>query len=93
MILILLDSCKRIISYDRAKLKKVGDFYALTWLIFAGLITYHLVKMFWREKDDSFQNSYISKIFSNILVLFMIFSNGSTLDLHRNSSMVANYTD
>ena len=27
------------ISYDRAKLKKVGDIYAPTWLIFTGLVT------------------------------------------------------
>ena len=39
MVLILFNSYKWIISYDRAKLKKVGDFYALTWLIFAGLVT------------------------------------------------------
>ena len=31
MVSILFDSYKRNISYDRAKLKKVGDFYALTW--------------------------------------------------------------
>ena len=43
MVLILFDSYKQNISYDRAKLKKVGDFYALTWLIFAGLVTF-LVK-------------------------------------------------
>ena len=41
MVLILFNSYKRIISYDRAKLKKVGDFYALTWLIFAGLVTFY----------------------------------------------------
>ena len=40
MVLILLDSCKQNISYDRANLKKVSDFYALTWLIFAGPVTY-----------------------------------------------------
>ena len=40
MLLILFNSYKRMISYDRAKLKKVGDFFALTWLIFAGLVTY-----------------------------------------------------
>ena len=40
MVLILFNSNKRIISYDRAKLKKVDDFYALTWLIFAGPVTY-----------------------------------------------------
>ena len=39
MILILFDSYKQNISYDRAKLKKVDDFYMLTWLIFAGLVT------------------------------------------------------
>ena len=36
MVLILY---KQIISYDRTKLKKVGDFYVLTWLIFAGPVT------------------------------------------------------
>ena len=40
MALVLLNLYKRIISYDRAKLKKVGNFYALTWLIFAGPVTY-----------------------------------------------------
>ena len=40
--LILFGSYKRIISYDRAKLKKVGDFYALTWLIFTGPVTYYV---------------------------------------------------
>ena len=28
-----------ILSYDRVKLEKVGDFYAPTWLIFAGPVT------------------------------------------------------
>ena len=41
VIVILFNSYKRIISYDRAKLKKVDDFYALTWLIFAGPVTYY----------------------------------------------------
>ena len=36
MVLIVFNLCKRSISYNRAKLKKVGDFYVLTWLIFAG---------------------------------------------------------
>ena len=40
MVLILFDSYKQNISYDRANLKKVGDFYALTWLIFAGPVTF-----------------------------------------------------
>ena len=40
MELSLFKSYKRIISYDREKLKKVGDFYALTWLIFTGQVTY-----------------------------------------------------
>ena len=39
MVLILFDSYQRNIRYDRAKLKKVGNFYALTWLIFAGPVT------------------------------------------------------
>ena len=39
VVLILLNSYKRIINYDRAKLKKVGDFYVLTWLISAGPVT------------------------------------------------------
>ena len=39
MVLILFDSYEQNISYDRAKLKKVGDFYVLTWLIFAGPVT------------------------------------------------------
>ena len=38
--LLLFTLYKRIISYDRAKLKKADDFYALTWLIFAGPVTY-----------------------------------------------------
>ena len=41
MVLSLFNLYKQIISYNRAKLKKVGDFYALTWLIFAGLVTYN----------------------------------------------------
>ena len=40
MVVILFDSYKRNTSYDRAKLKKVGDFYALRWLIFTGPVTY-----------------------------------------------------
>ena len=32
-------------SYDLAKLKKCGDFCALTWLIFADLLTYVKVKI------------------------------------------------
>ena len=39
-ILILFNSYKQILSYDSAKLKKVGDFYVLTWLIFTGPVTY-----------------------------------------------------
>ena len=39
-VLILFNSYKQILSYDRAKLKKVGDFYALTWLIFTGPATF-----------------------------------------------------
>ena len=40
MALFLFNLYKRIISYDRAKLKKVGGFDAHTWLIFAGPVTY-----------------------------------------------------
>ena len=40
MVLILFNSYKWIISYDRANLKKVGNFYVLTWLNFAGLVTF-----------------------------------------------------
>ena len=40
MVVILFDLFKWNISYDRAKLKKVVNSYALTWLIFAGLVTY-----------------------------------------------------
>ena len=40
MVLMLFNSYKQIISYDRAKLKNVGDFYVLTWLIFTGPVTY-----------------------------------------------------
>ena len=39
MVLILFNSYKQIFSYDRAKLKKVDNFYVLTWLIFAGPVT------------------------------------------------------
>ena len=28
------------ISYDRAKLKKVGNFYLLAWLVFEGPVTH-----------------------------------------------------
>ena len=28
------------VSYDRVKTEKIGDFFALTWLIFTGLVTY-----------------------------------------------------
>ena len=34
---------KRTINYDKTKLKKLGNFYATTWLIFAGLVTYNYV--------------------------------------------------
>ena len=35
-----INFAKQIISYDRAKLKKVGDFYVPTWSIFTGPVTY-----------------------------------------------------
>ena len=31
---------KHTINYDKIKLKKVGNFYATTWLIFAGPVTF-----------------------------------------------------
>ena len=37
---ILLCLHKQIVSYDRAKTEKISDFFELTWLIFAGLVTY-----------------------------------------------------
>ena len=37
---ILLHLYKQSVSYDRAKTEKMGDFFALTWLIFAGPVTY-----------------------------------------------------
>ena len=40
MVLILFDLYKQITAYEKAKLKKVGNFYVLTWLIFVGLVTY-----------------------------------------------------
>ena len=36
---ILLRLYKQFVSYDRAD-GKIGDFFALTWLIFAGLVAY-----------------------------------------------------
>ena len=36
---ILLCLYKQFVSYDRAK-EKIGDFFVLTWLIFAGPVTY-----------------------------------------------------
>ena len=39
---ILLCLYKQFISYDRAKMEKIGNFFALTWLIIAGLVTYCL---------------------------------------------------
>ena len=36
---ILLCLYKPFVSYDIAKTKKISDFFALTWLIFAGLVT------------------------------------------------------
>ena len=36
----LLCLYKRFVSYDRAKTEKVGDFFVLTWLIFAGPVMY-----------------------------------------------------
>ena len=52
-ILILFNLYKQILSYDRAKLKKVGYFYALTWLIFTGpvKISYHA---FMQEETAAF---------------------------------------
>ena len=38
---ILLCLYKQFVSYDRAKTEKIGDFFALTWLIFAGPVTYN----------------------------------------------------
>ena len=37
---ILLCLYKQFVSYDRAKTEKIGIFFALTWLIFAGPVTY-----------------------------------------------------
>ena len=37
---ILLCLYKQFISYDRARTEKIGDFFALTWLIFTGPVTY-----------------------------------------------------
>ena len=37
---ILLCLYKQFVSYDRVKMEKIGDFFALTWLIFAGPVTY-----------------------------------------------------
>ena len=31
---------KQFVRYDRAKTEKIGDFFALTWLIFAGPVTF-----------------------------------------------------
>ena len=39
---ILLCLYKHFIGYDRAKTEKIGNFFALTWLIFAGLVTFIL---------------------------------------------------
>ena len=36
---ILLCLYKQFISYDRAKTEKIGNFFALTWLIFAAPVT------------------------------------------------------
>ena len=33
---ILLCLYKQFVSYDRAKMEKIGNFFAFTWLIFAG---------------------------------------------------------
>ena len=40
------NSHKQIKSYDRANLKKVGNFYVPTWLIFAGQVTYIYIYMY-----------------------------------------------
>ena len=37
---------KQFVSYDRAKMEKIGDFFALTWLIFTGPITFCISKNF-----------------------------------------------
>ena len=37
---ILLCLYKQFVSYDRVKTEKIGNFFELTWLIFAGPITY-----------------------------------------------------
>ena len=44
---------RRIKCYDWAKLKKVGDFYMPTWLIFAGPVTYKL----WIVSDGKYQST------------------------------------
>ena len=49
MVSILFYSYKPIISYDRAKLKKVGDFYVLTWLIFTGPVTFNCLSVMLSE--------------------------------------------
>ena len=41
VVLILFNLYQQIMSYNRTKLKKVGNFYALTWLIFAGPVTFY----------------------------------------------------
>ena len=38
---ILLCLYKPFVSYDRTKMKKIGDFFVLTWLIVAGPVTYY----------------------------------------------------
>ena len=34
---------QKFISYDRAKSEKIGKFFAITWLIFAVLVTYIVI--------------------------------------------------
>ena len=43
---ILLCLYKQFVSYGRAKTEKIGDFLALTWLIFAGPVTYVCVMVY-----------------------------------------------
>ena len=72
MVSILLDSYKRNISYDRAKLTKVGDFYVLRHMVDFCRPGHKMTPTLLLNKSQIFNlpiNSLIQKLFTNYLFL------------------------
>ena len=50
----LLQLCKQLLSYDTANTLNIGDFFALTWSIYAGPVTYNICNMGTRDLPDMY---------------------------------------